>query len=83
VAQDVSQLAAQTQAQLRLVSSAAAQAADAAAPLRAAAAGIVTTSMAQRVRAGGVGAERRKGAALVDAARTLLPSAALQVSPCN
>ena len=78
-AQDVSQLAAQTLAQLRLVGPAAAQAAGAAGPLRAAVAGIVTTSMAQRVRSGGASAERRKGAALVDAAQTLLPPAALQV----
>ena len=79
-AQDVSQLAAQTQAQLRLVGSAAARAAEAAGPLRIAAGGIVTTSMAQRVKSGGAAAERRKGAALVDAAQTLLPPLALQVS---
>lgn len=79
VAQDITQLAAHTQSQLRAVAAAAAAAVATYRPLHAATAAVVLTSMAQRIRAAGDGALRRKAGALMDAVGPLLPPVETQV----
>lgn len=79
VAQDITQLAAHTQSQLRAVAAAAAAAVATCRPLHVATAAVVLTSMAQRIRAAGDGALRKKAGALLDAAGPLLPPVEDQV----